>query len=177
MEQEKKELRAIPIEQKDVLWGEREKKEKVSILIGQSRSPSFKPISDMETGEYEYWLRSNEDLFEVIPKLGLELSNFFNQHKYGNEEITYLDFQQMGFVVKHYDDKWCGFNKRTNDGEISGKFYFKTNHLMVANWINNEGENSFNGTIHSKRFLFEVMMALSTVTREEILGIGRKYMD
>ena len=174
---EKKELRAIPVEQKDVLWGEREKKEKVSVLIGLSRSPNFKPISDMETGEYEYWLRSNEDLFDVIPKLGLELSNFFNQHKYGNEEITYLDFQQMGFVVKHYDDELCRFTKRTNDGEISGKFWFKTNHLMIANWINNEGENCFNGTIHTKKFMFEVMVSLSTVSREEILGIGRKYID
>ena len=167
----------IPIKQKDVIWGSREKKEKVSVLIGLSRSPSFKPISDMESGEYEYWLRSNDDLFDVIPKLGLELSNFLNQHKYGNEEITYLDFQQMGFVVKHYDDEWCTFSKRTNDGEISGKFYFKTNHLMIANWINNEGENCFNGTIHSKRFLFEVMVSLSTVSREEIFGIGRKYME
>lgn len=166
-----------PIEQEDVIWGSREKKEKVSVLIGLSRSPSFKPISDMESGEYEYWLRSNEDLFDVVPKLALELSNFLNQHKYGNEEITYLDFQQMGFVVKHYDDEWCTFTKRTNDGEISGKFYFKTNHLMIANWINNEGENSFNGNIHSKRFLFEVMVSLSTVSREEILGIGRKYME
>lgn len=94
-----------------------------------------------------------------------------------NEEITYLDFQQMGFVVKHYNDELCRFSKRTNDCEISGKFWFKTNHLMVANWINNEGENCFNGVIHSKRFLFELMVSLSTVSREEILGIGRKYMD
>jgi hypothetical protein len=57
--------RPTPIEQKDVVWGERERKEKVSVLIGLSRSPNFKPISDMETGEYEYWLRSNEDLFDV----------------------------------------------------------------------------------------------------------------
>jgi hypothetical protein len=169
--------RPTPIEQKDVVWGERERKEKVSVLIGLSRSPNFKPISDMETGEYEYWLRSNEDLFDVIPKLGLELSNFFNQHKYGNEEITYLDFQQMGFTVKHYDEDWCTFKKRMNNCEVSGKFYFKTNHLMIANWINNEGENCFNGTIHNKRFLFEVLTSLSAVSREEILGIGRKYMD
>lgn len=131
----------------------------------------------MESGEYEYWLRSNEDLFDVVPRLGLELSNFFNQQKYGNEEITYLDFQQMGFVVKHYDDELCRFSKRTNGCEISGKFWFKTNHLMIANWINNEGENCFNGTIHSKIFLFELMTSLSTVSREEILGIGRKYME
>jgi len=177
MKEKSEDKKPTPIERKDVIWGSREKKEKVSILIGQSRSPSFKPISDMETGEYEYWLRSNEDLFDVIPNLGLELSNFFNQHKYGNEEITYLDFQQMGFVVNHYDDEWCRFTKRINNGKISGKFYFKTNHLMIANWINNEGENCFNGTIHSKRFLFEVMTSLSTVSREEILGIGRKYME
>jgi hypothetical protein len=169
--------RPEPIEQKDVIWGEREKKEKVSVLIGLSRSPGFKPISDMEVGEYEYWLRSNEDLFDVIPNLALELSNFLNQHKYGNEEITYLDFQQLGFKVKHYDEEWCKFEKRTNDGEISGKFYFKTKHLMIANWIDNEGENCYNGTIHSKKFLFEVLTSLSTVSREEILGIGRKYMD
>jgi hypothetical protein len=165
------------IEQKDVIWGEREKKEKVSVLIGLSRSPGFKPISDMEVGEYEYWLRSNEDLFDVIPNLALELSNFLNQHKYGNEEITYLDFQQLGFKVKRYDEEWCKFEKITNDGEISGKFYFKTKHLMIANWIDNEGENCYNGTIHSKKFLFEVLTSLSTVSREEILGIGRKYMD
>jgi hypothetical protein len=164
------------IEQKNVNWGCRDKKEKVSVLIGLSRSPSFKPISDMETGEYEYWLRSNENLFDVIPNLGLELSNFFNQHKYGNEEITYLDFQQMGFIVKHYDEGWCTFKKSMNNGEVSGKFYFKTNHLMIANWINNEGENCFNGTIHNKRFLFEVLISLSAVSREEILGIGRKFM-
>jgi hypothetical protein len=41
------------IEQNLVLWGEREKKEKISVLIGLSRSPNFKPISDMEVGEYE----------------------------------------------------------------------------------------------------------------------------
>ena len=52
------------IEQDFVLWGEREKKEKISVLIGLSRSPNFKPISDMEVGEYEYWLRTNEDLFD-----------------------------------------------------------------------------------------------------------------
>lgn len=177
MKEKSENEKLTPIEQKNVIWGDREKKEKVSVLIGLSRSPSFKPISDMEVGEYEYWLRSNENLFDVIPKLGLELSNFFNQHKYGNEEITYLDFQQMGFIVKHYDDEWCTFTKRTNDGEISGKFYFKTNHLMIANWINNEGENCFNGTICSKRFLFELMVSLSTVSREEIFGIGRKYME
>jgi hypothetical protein len=177
MKEELENEEITPYKPKDVVWGSREKKEKVSVLIGLSRSPSFKPISDMETGEYEYWLRSNEDLFEVIPNLGLELSNFLNQHKYGDEEITYLDFQQMGFIVKHYDDEWCTFKKRTNDGEVSGKFYFKTNHLMIANWIKNEGENCFNGTIHSKKFLFEVMVSLSTLSREEILGIGRKYID
>jgi hypothetical protein len=48
---------------------------------------------------------------------------------------------------------------------------------MVANWIDNEGENCYNGTIHNKRFLFDVLTSLSAVSREEILGIGRKYMD
>jgi hypothetical protein len=165
------------IEQKDVIWGSREKKEKVSVLIGLSRSPSFKPISDMEVGEYEYWLRTNEDIFKTIPKLALELSNFFNQHKFAGEEITYLDFQQLGFKVEHYDEEWCKFKKRTNDGEISGKFYFKTKHLMIANWIDNEGENCYNGTIHSKKFLFEVLISLGCINQQEVFGIGRSYMD
>jgi hypothetical protein len=46
------------MEQDFVLWGKREKKEKISVLIGLSRSPNFKPISDMEVSEYEYWLRT-----------------------------------------------------------------------------------------------------------------------
>lgn len=160
------------IEQKIVLWGGRDKKEKVNVLIGLNRSPDFKPISDMEVGEYEYWLRSSENLFKIIPKLALELSNFFNQHKFVNEKISYLDFQQFGFKIDHYDDEWCKFKKRTNNGEISGKFYFKTNHLLVANWINNEGENCFNGTIHNKKFLFEILISLGCITKQEVFGIG-----
>lgn len=160
------------VEQNDVLWGSREKKEKVSVLIGLSRSPLFKPISDMEVGEYEYWVRSSEDLFKLIPTLGLELSNFFNQHKLGNDVISYLDFQQFGFVVEMYDEVWCKFKKRTNDGEISGKFYFKSNHLMIANWIENKGENCFNGTIHNKKFLFDVLVSLGCISQQEIFGIG-----
>jgi hypothetical protein len=123
---EQKSSENTKMEQKNVLWGEREKKEKkekVSVLIGLSRSPSFKPISDMEVGEYEYWLRTNDDLFELVPKLALELSNFFNQKKFGSEEITFLDFQQFGFKVEHYDNDYCKFMKRTNECEISGKFY------------------------------------------------------
>jgi len=161
------------IEQRDVIWGSRDNKEKVSVLIGLNRSPTFKPITDMEVGEYEYWLRSDEDLFKTIPYLALELSNFFNQHKFANENISYLDFQQLGFKVEHYDDEWCTFKKRTNDGEISGKFYFKTNNLFIANWINNEGENCFNGTIHNKKFLFEVLMSLDCITQQEgLIDIG-----
>lgn len=169
------------MEQEFVLWGDREKKEKISVLIGLSRSPDFKPISDMEVGEYEYWLRTNEDLFKTIPRLALELSNFLNRKKFGSEEITYLDFQQFGFKVEHYDEDWCKFMKRTNDGEISGKFYFKDgvsfkkNHLMIANWINNEGENCFNGIIHSKKFLFEVLISLGCMTEQEVFGLSRNF--
>lgn len=163
-------------EKTKVLWGKREKKEKVSVLVGLSRSPTFKPISDMEVGEYEYNLRSNEDLFKLIPKLGTELSNFFNQHKFSHAEITYLDFQQFGFKVELFDEELCKFKKRTNDGEIRGKFYFKTNHLLVSNLIDNDSENCFNGKIHSKKFLFETLIAIGCFTSLEVFGIGFNYM-
>jgi UDP-N-acetylglucosamine transferase subunit ALG13 len=139
------------MEQDFVLWGEREKKEKISVLIGLSRSPNFKPISDMEVGEYEYWLRTNEDLFETIPRLALELSNFLNRKKFGPEEITYLDFQQFGFKVEHYDKDWCKFMKRTNDGEISGKFYFKDMQAKL--------EESALKHIHLREFIREMDLA------------------
>lgn len=168
---------AMPIEAADKIWGEREIVEKVGILIGLKRSPSHKPISVMEAGEYEYFIRSNESLFSIVPNLALELSNFFNQHKFGHSEITYMDFQQFGFKVTHFDSNWCKFYKRTNDSEISGKFYFKDsataskNHLMISNWVNNEGENCFNGTIHSKKFLFEVLVSIGCMTSMEVSGL------
>ena len=163
------EIKDFTAEQSIVIWGEREKKEKVSVLIGLSRSPRFKPISDLEVGEYEYWLRTSDDLFQLIPELGFQLSNFFNKIKFGSEEITYLDFQQFGFKVEHYDEDWCKFYKRTNDSEISGKFYFrdsvscKRGHLNISNWLDNQGENCFNGIVHSKKFLFEVLVSLGCI--------------
>ena len=150
-----------PIKQENVIWGGRSKKEKVSVLIGLSRSPSFKPISDMEMGEYEYWIRSNEDL-----------SNFMTQHKLGNEEINYLDFQGFGFTVVHSDEEWCTFKKFGIDVDASGKFYFKTNHLLVNNNIN---DHWFNGIIPNKKFLFDIMLCLGCVTQQDMFDIGRSF--
>jgi hypothetical protein len=48
---------------------------------------------------------------------------------------------------------------------------------MIANWIDNEGENCYNGTIHSKKFLFEVLISLGCINQQEVFGIGRSYMD
>jgi len=172
---EKKETNTEPIEQKNVIWGSRKKLDKVSVHIGLNRSPSHKPILDLESGEYEYWLRSNESLFNLTETLSYDLSNFFNKIKFGGDDITYLDFQQLGFKVEHYDDTWCTFKKRTNDSEVSGKYYFKTKHLMIANWIDNEGENMFNGKIHSKKFLFEILLSIGSLTEQEVFGVGDIY--
>ena len=153
-----------------IIWNGREKKEKVSCLIGLSRSPLFKPISSMEVGEYEYWLRSNEDLFNLIPQLGVEISNLFNQFKYGNEKIIYSDFQEFGFKIESYDENNCFFIKRTNDFEINGEFLFKDNKLF----INNTNGNCFNGIILNKNFLLQILLSTGCITQQEMFGIGRK---
>lgn len=162
-------------EESRVLWGCDEEKEKISILVGLNRSPTFKPISPMEVGNYEYWIRSNYDLFDAVPQLAFELSNFLNRCKFGNSKITYLDFQQFGFVVELQDENWCKFNKRTNTGEMSGKFYFKNNHMHILNNIAVDGPNEFNGIIYSKKFLFEVLISIGALTELEVFGVGKFY--